>query len=168
MTITKLSFCSELVASFQKTIRGVVRSMSGGGAKRYDFKHGTGAQQCNQVWEDNDGQIAASGTANIDLSSATTTDDYGDPVAFTALKYVRIQNTSSNLGTTLRIGGGTNAWAGPLGATNTYDLKPGEVQWIDLTAAGWAVTAGTADILRIQNLDGVNAAKYAVHLAGNV
>ena len=67
------------------------------------------------------------------------------------------------------MGGGSNAWNGPLGTTGLHVIEPGgEATFVNPTAGGWTVTPTTADILRLINLDGANAASYKLFVAGNV
>lgn len=166
MTISKFSIISTILVDFAKAVRGKSIAGSGGKAVNTNWSNGTGANQVNQFYDDDAGSLAAAASVNIDLASGLA-DDYGDTILFTGIKYVRIRNTSSIA--SLTVGGGSNAFVGPIGATATHSIPPGgELVWTNPTAAGWSVTPGTGDILKILNADGSNAATFRIDIAGKV
>ena len=115
-----------------------------------DIANGTGADQANAVYIDAF-SIAASGTLDIDLSG-TLTDAHGNVIVITAVKEIMLKADSTNTNNIV-IGAGTNPFVGGNAAgTQTFAVKPGGVYHVaDYSAAGWTVTAGTGDILRLAN-----------------
>lgn len=133
------------------------------------FDQGTGANQANQY-----GQLSASVTASSsnthDLNTALA-DGYGQSVSFTAIKVLRIRNYS--LTQSLTVGAAaSNPFLGPMGGTSpAYSIPPataagpGELYWINPSAAGWPCTSGSADQLKVANGSG-SAAAYTVETIG--
>lgn len=131
----------------------------------YPFSDGTGAQQANNVWRS--GRTLASGAnENIDLAGVLT-GMIGGTATFSAIKAIRIRASSANTTNLLVGGAASNAFAGCFGdATDTVKVKPGgEFLWIDPSAAGEAVVAGTGDLLKIANGSGASAA-YTIEILG--
>lgn len=131
-----------------------------------DLLNGTGAEQANATFSD-ERQIAASGDEDLDLSGGLT-DAFGNSIAFTGIKAMLIVADENN-GDDLVIGGASSAgftsWVG--GADDTIILPPGGFMLLGRKdAAGWLVTATTADLLTIANADSVDPATYKIVLVG--
>ena len=129
--------------------------------------NGSAANQATQVWGDTR-TIGASGTEEIDLNG-TLSNGIGETVSFTRVILVAILPASTN-GDTITIGGAAaNAWEPWAGASgDKVKLRPGGgiVLWAtDATAL--AVTAGTADLLKIANDDGAASADYDILVIGS-
>lgn len=116
-----------------------------------DVTNGTGLDQANTVYVD-DFSIAASGTMDIDLSG-TLIDAHGNTIVMTAVKEILLISSATNTNDVIMGNGGVNSFLGPFAAAaNTLTLKPGNrLNVSNYSAAGWAVTAGTGDILRLAN-----------------
>lgn len=112
--------------------------------------NGIGLDQANAVYID-EFSIAASGSLNIDLSG-TLVDRLGNPVVFTAIKEILVIADAANVND-LVYGNGATPFIGPLNVgTATVSLKPGnDFHVTNYSAAGWAVVAATADILKLAN-----------------
>lgn len=126
---------------------------------------GTGARQADKVFSDTR-TIAASSNDDLDLTSLT--DPLGAALAFAGVKAIFVKAADGNTNDVV-IGGGTNPFIGPFAdASDKVALKPGEVLLItNRTAAGWAVTNSTADILRIANGGSGSSVTYSIILVGD-
>ena len=122
---------------------------------------GTGINACNKRWADS--RSLASGVSdNLDLSGSLT-NMYGTTVAFTAVKFMFIQNTTALSASYLDIVPGTNGWSSWAAGGGGFNLPSGYsstsagafVLLANCTAAGYSVVAGTGDILKITANDGV-------------
>jgi len=128
---------------------------------------GTGSQQVNQVYLASR-SILTTANDDIDLSGSLTDDD-GDAITFTKIKKIIVAITSADGSKKLYVGpkGVSNPfigpWAGGQGAT-VYDEVYEFQLWIN-SFAGWTVTAGTGDILRIHNPTG-STITYTLYLEG--
>ncbi len=108
---------------------------------------GSGAGQANKIYADSV-SVAQSINTDLDLSGALA-GAFGT-VVFTAIKGILIAAGSANPGN-LTVGNVTNGITSPFGAaTHSQIIAPGGVYAnINPSAAGFAITAGTADLLRI-------------------
>jgi hypothetical protein len=109
---------------------------------------------------------AAASTDNLDLSG-TLVDALGATVALTGVKELIIVNTGT---TQLRIGKKiTNGFAGPVrsdgGLARQIVEAGGVLRLSNPSAAGWTVTAATADQLSVENLT-ASAGAYDVIIIG--
>lgn len=118
--------------------------------KSIAFTYGTGANQADQVFDD-DRTLAASAAEDIDLAGALT-NAFGESITFARVKAIYIQNNSAV--DTLAVGGASsNALANLFGNVNdVINIKPGGVFLIAAPlATAYPVTAATADLLHIVN-----------------
>ena len=128
------------------------------------FTNGSGANKVEAVVYDT-GSIAASGSADIDLAGALK-DPAGDLVVLTKVKGFLVKNTST-VGDGITVGGTFASWLGAAG--DAVKIMPGgSIVISNPTAAGYTVTAGSADVMTLTNLDGVNAQTYEVEVLGEV
>lgn len=112
------------------------------------FTDGTGAGEANQIWAD-ERSLSDAGTENIDLAG-TLIDDFGDTVTFTGIKAIVVQNQSADAG--LEIGpASSNGFLGPWGDASDVTTIPAGSFFIitNPSAAGWAVTASTGDLITL-------------------
>lgn len=135
-------------------------------SKQYSIGSGTGANQANQVFVDNR-TISGSSTDSLDLAGSLS-DAFGNTITFTAIKGIIIAAGAN--GDNLIVGGAsTNAFVNWV--SNSSDeivIKPsGLFVHYDPSAAGYAVTASTGDILEIENAD-ASSATYDIVLIGEV
>lgn len=130
------------------------------------FTHGTGANQANMVWSQQR-SVTAGAPDDLDLAGGLSIN--GVTITFTAVKHLRIKNLDTDQTKILEVGGGANPFASWLGA-GTDKLKiPGAGGELFLSApgaAGYAVTAGTGDILRLAASSGTIS--YQIALIGIV
>ena len=129
------------------------------------LESGTGTGQANGVHSDRY-TIAASGTQVIDLSSIT--DDLGQAVALAAVKLIVIRAASGNAADVTVKPNGTGGFIAPFNAAaDTLKLAPGgAIVLANPAAAGWTVTATTADKLLLTNTSGAAAATVDVMIVG--
>ena len=128
------------------------------------FANGTGAGNIENVIS-KVGSIVASGLANLDLAGVEA-DPGGDLVTFTKVKAFLVKNTSAS-GDGISVGGTFIAWK--LAANDEVVVPPGGCFMMTApSAAGFAVTAGSADIMTLANLDVAIAQTYEVIVLGEV
>jgi hypothetical protein len=125
---------------------------------------GRAADQADLVYAESKA-IAASSNWDIDLVGSTDKTRFGDALAFARVKCLKIKNTGS---TWLRVGGyGAGGFCAFQSGNTAYNrIGPGGMLSVwapDATA--YAVTAGSADILRITNEDAL-AGKADVFIVG--
>lgn len=127
--------------------------------------NGTGAGQCNK-WYRSYRTLAAGAADNLDLAGSLT-DPFGNTLTFTGVKYIAIAMISDSVNGTnkLTVGNGTNPFVGPWSAAGTTDIYDAQ-EWYHPGASGWAVTAGTGDVLKINN-PGASSITYCILIAGN-
>lgn len=131
------------------------------------FANGTGASQANQIWTDSR-EISGSGNDDLDMATSLT-NAFGTTLTFTSIKGIIISAASAN-GGNIEVGAeGTNPFASFFGdATDQLVIAPGGFfGLVNPAADGYAVTAGTGDILRIANTDG-SAVNYDIMIIGEV
>jgi hypothetical protein len=117
---------------------------------------GTGAAQADLSWHDIR-TLAATSNDDLDLSGVLT-DIFGATVAMAKLKMLYIENPTTNDGN-LEIGAaGTNPIVGFFAdISDKITIKPGGFVLIaSPTVAGYAVAAGSADVLRVRNAGSVS------------
>lgn len=126
--------------------------------------NGTGDNEANQVFADTR-SLAAATAEELDLSGGLT-DAFGNSVAFTAIKSIMIKADSANAGD-IQVGGAAanafNTWCGD--AADIVNIQAGGAFVIVAPNAGFAVTAATADLLKINNLS-AGASSYSISLTG--
>ena len=114
---------------------------------------GTGADQANQVFSD---QRTLAGSANEELDlSGSLVDAFGNTIAFTKIKAIIISAAAAN-GGDIQVGGsasnGFDSWVGAAG--DLVVVQPdGAFVLVAPGVNGYAVTAGTGDLLKITNTD---------------
>ena len=118
------------------------------------------------LWHDV--RILAAGTSeDIDISGGIN-DQFGTAVSFARIKGFLVRNQTVEAGCILEVGGAASnewySWAGAAG--DITKVGPDGVLYLwNPSAAGFAVTAGTADTLKINN-SGSAAVTYQIVLIG--
>lgn len=121
-----------------------------------DFTYGGGALQCNWVFNQQY-TIAAAGNQDLDFYGVLT-DLFGTTINAATLKHILVVNTSSVSGY-FGAFGATNPIASAFNADVDGTITLGELGWVEIgnpAAAGFTVTNGSADNLRIHNSGGSN------------
>lgn len=127
----------------------------------YNFANGTGADQANQLWQDSE---TVAGSRSLDLAGGVT-NALGATVTFTAIKGFRLRAGAANAANITVGGAGSNPFTGWFADSSDKIAVPpgGMIEFINPSAAGWTVTAGTGDILLIA---GTNGDTYKIELFG--
>jgi len=128
---------------------------------------GTGADQINKVWTSDDRSIAASSSETHDVAGGLT-DALGATVTMTKVKGIAIKAASTNTNNVV-VGGATSNglvnWVGD--ATDVINIRPGGcLVLIAPDSTGYAVTAGTGDLLKISNSSSGTPVVYDIALLG--
>jgi hypothetical protein len=126
---------------------------------------GTGAAQCNKYYRSYR-TLTAGSADNLDLAGSLL-DPFGNTLTFTGIKYIAIAliSASANGTNKLVLGNATNPFVGPFSSAGTIDIFD-SLELYHPGASGWAVTAGTGDILKINN-PGAASVTYCILIAGN-
>ena len=129
---------------------------------------GTGADQAKEVFSDTR-TLAASGTEDLDLSGVLT-DAFGNTLLFTRIKALIIEAAATNTNDVVVGGAASNGFISPFGAsTDKVKVKPGGCfVLIAPDATAYAVTAATADLLKIANSCAGTGVTYNIILVGTV
>lgn len=143
-------------------------------AARLDFAAalapGVSADQADRLWHDRR-TLAAGASEDLDLTSLVRSVFGGAvTVSLAAVKALLLVNSATTPGDDLALGGAGvagQAWAGPFdGDPDARLLVPaGSAVLLSNLKAGWAVAAGTADILRMRNT-GTGSVTYSLVLVG--
>ena len=130
------------------------------------FTNGTGANQAGQVFSDT--RTTDNTGEELDLAGSLT-NGIGDTITFTAIKAIFIQAASANTLDVVVGGASTNTFVNWVGAAaHTVVVKPGgALALVDPGATGYAVTAGTGDLLKIAASASGNVT-YDIVLMGEV
>lgn len=132
------------------------------------FADGVAAGQANRVWADTR-TIAASGTDDIDLSGALL-DAFGAADVFVKVKTIVVTAAAGNTNNVV-VGGAASAQFGSIfgDVTDKVVVRPGGVFALSVGSGdlnGYAVTATTADILRVANSGAGTSVTYDILVIG--
>lgn len=127
---------------------------------------GVGVDQADRLFTDQR-TINASSNDDLDLA-AVLTDAFGQTITFARIKAILVVAAAGNTNDVVIGAAAANAFVGPFGAsTHTVRVRPGGMALLACKdATGWAVTAGTGDILRIANSAGGTSVTYDIVLIG--
>jgi hypothetical protein len=129
-----------------------------------DVTPGTGSGQADLLFMDTR-TLAASGTEDLDLAGGLT-DAFGATLTHVEVVALMISAAAGNTNNVLVGGAASNAWAALFGASNdVLVLKPGATAMV-FCDAGYAVTAGTGDLLKIANSAGSTGVTYTIAVIG--
>jgi hypothetical protein len=134
--------------------------------QHYPLTSGTGANQADKVWSDTR-TLAASGTENLDLAGVLV-DAFGATLTFVKVKVILVRAATANTNDVL-VGGHASAafvnWVSD--ATDVIVVKPGGLfLLVAPNAAGYGVTATTADLLKVTNSSGTTGVTYDIAILG--
>jgi hypothetical protein len=134
--------------------------------KALSFTSGAGANQIDRVFTDQR-TIAASGTDDLDLAGVLV-DALGATITLARVKLIAVYAASANANNVV-IGGGTNPVTTIMGGTTpTTIVRPGGLWLVTAPdATGYAVTAATADILRLGNSGAGTSVTYDIIIMGS-
>jgi hypothetical protein len=131
------------------------------------FSTGTGDGQTDLAFTDTR-TLSASATENLDLAGGLT-DALGNTLTFASIKALIVVAAAGNTNDVVVGGAASNAWAAPFGdATDAVKVPPGGVLVLaDFGATGFAVTAGTGDILKVANGGSGTPVSYDLLIVGD-
>jgi hypothetical protein len=131
-----------------------------------ELSQGTGASQADLIYSA-ERTIAASGSENLDLSGTTLLDPAGTALAFVKVKAILIRAAAANTNNVVVGNHATAAFQGPFDAlTDTISIPPGGFFMVTAPVSGWAVTATTADLLKIANSSSGTSVTYDIVIIG--
>lgn len=135
-------------------------------SKSVVLTNGTGANQAKDMFTDRR-TLAASTSEDLDLSGVLT-NAFGASIAFTKIRALIISSAADNVNDVVIGGHATAACASFFGdVTDKLKVKPGgTVALIAPDAAGYAVTAVTADLLKITNGGAGTPVTYDIVIIG--
>lgn len=130
------------------------------------FADGVGANQANKVFADSR-NLVASASESLDLSGGLT-DALGLALVLTKVKAIMIHAASANVNDVVVGGAAANGFITPFGdATDKVNVKPGgTLLLIAPDATGYAVVAGTGDLLKVANSGAGTAVDYDIVIIG--
>jgi hypothetical protein len=116
------------------------------------------------LWSDTR-TLVASATENLDLNGVLL-DAFGANANFAEVVALWVEAASTNTNNVVIGGAASNQFVGPFGAgTHTLALGPGEFVLLS-SKNGWAVTAGTGDLLKVANSAAGTSVKYNIMVIG--
>lgn len=129
------------------------------------FADGVGANQANVFFADTR-TLTASSTEDLDLTGSLS-DVFGASLVNARIKAIRISAAAGNTNNVIVGAASGTQWASLLNAAGTLTLPPGAYFEAAVpTAAGWAVTGGSADLLKVANSAGSTSVTYTIELIG--
>lgn len=136
--------------------------------KNLILRNGTGAGNADRMFSDQR-TLTASSTEDLDLAG-TLTDAFGATCTFARIKLIHIEALSTNTNNVLVGGAAANQFINWVSdATDKVVVRPGGSLTLTTGSAdgtGYAVTAGTGDLLRIGNSGAGSSVVYNVVLIG--
>jgi hypothetical protein len=128
--------------------------------------NGVGANQADRIFHDRR-TLAASATEDLDLAGVLL-DPFGAAITFAKIRALLIAADAANTNNVLVGGASANgfvSWVG--GATHTVTVRPGGLLLLTAPdATAYAVTAATADLLKIANSAGGTGVTYDIVIIG--
>lgn len=137
-------------------------------AKSLGFTSGAAASQMDRLLAAQR-TILASGTDDLDLTGTALQDILGTNLALVRVKLIAVYANAGNTNNVVIGNAASNQFQGPFGAvTHTIAIPPGgSFLIVSPTAAGWPVTAATADLLRVANGGAGTPVTYDVLIGGS-
>lgn len=136
-------------------------------SKSMTLASGTGAGKADKLFADRR-TLAASGTEDLDLAGVLL-DAFGVAITFARIKGLVIVASKDNVNNVLVGAASGSPWATLLNSTGVLTLRPGAFVAVGTGVAdptGYAVTATTADLLKIANSAGSTSVTYDIHIIG--
>lgn len=135
--------------------------------QKYGFglASGTGANQADKVFHDQR-TLAASASEELDLAGGLT-DALGAALTFVKVKALIVKAAAGNTNDVVVGGAAANGFATPFAdASDKVNVKPGGILALVAPGAGYTVTAGTGDLLKIANSAGGSGVTYDIIVIG--
>lgn len=136
------------------------------GGRTVSFTNGVGANQFDIVFADQR-TLAASATEDLDFAGTALQTAFGANITLVEMKLLMVCASTSNTNNVV-LGGDANSIPFLSTATTTVTLKPGGCfQLADPSAGGYAVTAGTGDIIQVANSGAGTSVTYDIIVGGS-
>lgn len=137
-------------------------------AKSFSWSSGAAINQADRMFSDQR-TIAASGTDDLDLTGTALQDALGGNLALARVKLIAVYAAAGNTNNVVIGAAAANQFVGPFGAATHMVALPPNGLFVATapTAAGWAVTAGTGDLLRIANSGAGTSVTYDIVIFGS-
>lgn len=132
-----------------------------------NIANGTGAGQGDLLFADTR-TLAASAVEDLDLAGVLL-DAFGVAITFARIKGLYVKAAVANTNNVVIGADAVNPWATLLNTTGTLTLRPGASFLATVGAAdaiGYAVTAGTGDLLQVANSAGGTGVDYDIVIVG--
>lgn len=127
--------------------------------------NGTGSSQSDLLFTDRR-TIALSSTEDLDLAGGLT-DALGNVLTFVKVKTILIKASSANTNNVTVSPAAVNGFLGPFNAAaDLISVSPNGMMLVQAPVAGWAVTAGTGDLLTIANSGAGTSVTYDIIIVG--
>ncbi|MCP4493413.1 MAG: hypothetical protein GY820_39815 [Gammaproteobacteria bacterium] len=132
----------------------------------WTVSNGTALNQGDLLWHDQR-TLTTSTSEDLDLAGSLT-NSFGTVVTFARIKLMAITAAAAN-GALIQVGGAASNqfinWVANSSDIINVHNNGGFVLWAP-DAVGYEVTAGTGDLLKINNTDATNPATYDIYLMG--
>lgn len=162
-TMLAVSAYAELTQALDLGTGRAAQSLS----RSVSLASGTGAGQADRVFSDRR-TLAASATEDLDLAGVLL-DAFGSAITFARVKGLIIAAAAANTNNVVVGAASGSPWAALLNATGTLTLRPGAFVAVGTGVAdptGYAVTATTADLLKVANSGAGTPVTYDIHIIG--
>lgn len=131
------------------------------GSPLYNFLPGTSSGQMD-TWFDDIRTLTTGATESLDLVGTALTDPFGASVSMLHVNIFAIYSALANT-TDLTVGNVTNGVTGWLtAATHSNVIRPGGLMLFVDPGAGYALTAATADLVKVANASGASASYHII------
>lgn len=162
-TTMSLAVSAELTSALDLATASVPLSFR----RAVSLSDGTGAGSADKIFSDRR-TLAASGTEDLDLAGVLL-DAFGAAITWARVKGIFITAAAANTNNVIVGAASATQWATLLNAAGTITLRPGSsfgaVAGV-ADATGWAVTAGTGDLLKVANSAGSTSVTYDIVIIG--
>jgi hypothetical protein len=162
-TLLAVSAFAELTTALDLGTARAPHSLS----RKLSLGSGTGAGKADKVFSDRR-TLAASATEDLDLAGSLV-DAFGATITFARIKGIIVAAADANTNNVVLGNATSNGWATLLSATGTVTLRPGAFVAVGTgvaDATGYAVTAGTGDLLKVANSGAGSSVTYDIHIIG--
>lgn len=165
-----MSLVTHIFAQIRATLTGApdIGSLTyeaDGAIEHAAMQSGTTTGRADLIWPDSR-TIAASGNEDIDLAGSLV-DPLGNACVFAKVKAILIKADAGNTNDVVFGPASSNGFLGPFAdASDRLSIPPGGVVLLAAPSAGWAVTAGTADLLNVTNSAGGTGVTYEITIVG--
>ena len=134
-------------------------------ARLAELGTGTAASKADKIFLDAR-TLAASANEDPDLAGALT-DPFGVAVVFAKVKAILIRAAAGNTNSVVVKPAAATGFLGPFGAaTHTITIPPGGAMLLAAPVGGWAVAAGSADLINIANSGAGTGVTYTITVLG--